>query len=451
MTQDTNPSLAQDVAAAAAEEAGTAPADTIAMGCGLVRIGVFFDGTGNSREHVPVQGVTWHTNIDILERNYQNLEAEHITVEEQLRETTYFSIYMRGIGVDATGATTDDWFGWYPPPRPLRQLGESDRYYRPATGLIGLPGPRGIGYGTGPEGVESRVNECYDRLSRGIRSRSPGTQPCDIWFDVFGFSRGAVAARDFANGIKDREFTYGESRIRTKFLGIYDTVSSMGTGGHTGNHGNVSLNTTGNVAEKIVHITAKDEIRQYFPLTLAMSGERIEMVGAHSDVGGGYLDANYENMFYFLPMHYPGLQSYFEIRWQASPTILASSDPIDMDQDHLLVPYQDFALNSELAIRTTTEPGLQFVSLRLMHDRAVDARVPFASKLTDPIGSRANSMPDDLNAYYQALTAGDTARAESMEVAIRRRYVHVSFNHITDHGIAGNLPEPGGERRVVSL
>jgi hypothetical protein len=100
---------------------------------------------------------------------------------------------------------------------------------------------------------------------------------------------------------------------------------------------------------------------------------------------------------------------------------------------------------------STTEPGLNFVSLRLTHDRALAAGVPFETTLTDPIGRGAHSMPGDLNAYYQALTSGDTDRAEAIEVSIRRKYVHVSFNHIRDHGMSSNLPEPDGIRRIISL
>ena len=79
MTSIADPAVAQTVARASAPEAGTAPADTIGVSCSLVRAGVFFDGTGNSRDHVPVEGVTWHTNVDVLERNY--LEAQSIVTE----------------------------------------------------------------------------------------------------------------------------------------------------------------------------------------------------------------------------------------------------------------------------------------------------------------------------------------------------------------------------------
>ena len=56
LTSIADPAIAQDVARASAAEAGTAPADTIGVACSLVRAGVFFDGTGNSRNHVPVEG-----------------------------------------------------------------------------------------------------------------------------------------------------------------------------------------------------------------------------------------------------------------------------------------------------------------------------------------------------------------------------------------------------------
>lgn len=450
MTGTDSVTIAQDVAKAAAQDAGTAPADTISVGCELIRAGMFFDGTGNSRDHVPVGGRTWHTNVDLLERNYLNATSITQEIEGKRRKVSLFSIYKRGVGVNAAGESSSDMIGWYGLPRTPRPLGESGRSHAPPAGVSFLPGSRGLGWGTGPEGVENRVNEAFETLEQNIRLHAPGTQPCDIWLDVFGFSRGAVAARDFVNGVKDREFAYGDSRVRTKFLGLFDTVSSMGEGGNTGEHGNVSLKTSGNVAERIVHITAKDEIRQYFPLTLAMTGERIEVVGAHSDIGGGYLPERYKSTFFYLPMHYPGIQEFYESRWGRGPTSLEPDNQINEDEDNLLA-YGEIRPTSEVCLASTAEPGLQFVSLRLMHDRALSAGVPFEERLSDSIGAGAYSMPSDLNDYYLALTKGDTDQAGSMEVAIRRKYAHVSFNNESSFGVYPNLPEPSGIRRVARL
>lgn len=446
-----DPGLAQRVARSAAQEAGSAPADTIAVGCELVRVGMFFDGTGNSRHHVPVGGVTWHTNVDLLEHIYNEAKSVTEKINGQPRKVSYSSIYMRGIGVREDG-DVDDLLGWYGFPRQPNVISGGNLSHRPAAGVVALPTGTGLGWGTGPEGVETRVLESYIELEIKLREASGGIQPCDVWLDVFGFSRGAVAARDFTNGIKDQEFTYGPAKIRTKFLGIFDTVSSMGSGGNTGNYGNVSLDTSGNVAERIVHITAKDEIRQYFPLTLAKTGERIEMAGAHADIGGGYLPDAPPSTFSFTEYAYPGVRDYFESRWGQSLQYLNSDDKINTSGDFIVRGARsDREYVAETVIQNTADHGLQFVSLRLMHDRAVAAGVPLRTNIGNSIDGKSIAMGPGLNDYYLALRNGNASKAESLEVDVRKRYAHVSFNNETTRGIAPNLPERNAVRRVVSL
>ena len=185
-------------------------------------------------------------------------------------------------------------------------------------------------------------------------------------------------------------------------------------------------------------------------LKAQIGGERIEVVGAHSDIGGGYLPERYKSTFFYLPMHYPGIQEFYESRWGRGPTSLEPDNQINEDEDNLLA-YGEIRPTSEVCLASTAEPGLQFVSLRLMHDRALSAGVPFEERLSDSIGAGAYSMPSDLNDYYLALTKGDTDQAGSMEVAIRRKYAHVSFNNESSFGVYPNLPEPSGIRRVARL
>lgn len=68
-------------------------------------------------------------------------------------------------------------------------------------------------------------------------------------------------------------------------------------------------------------------------------------------------------------MTYPGLQKYFESRWQELATVLGPKSNPDPKGDYLLAP-ASVQPNSELRPMSTTEPGLHHVSLRLMHDRA---------------------------------------------------------------------------------
>lgn len=118
---------------------------------------------------------------------------------------------------------------------------------------------------------------------------------------VFGFSRGAASARAFVNWlfqICEREgggFALAGVPLRVYFLGIMDTVGSVGTNDSIpGLDGHMAWASTENLAinqnvEQCVHFVALHEQRGSFPLDSA-NGRAREVIypGMHSDVGGGY-------------------------------------------------------------------------------------------------------------------------------------------------------------------
>ncbi|BAK75958.1 protein of unknown function [Pseudogulbenkiania sp. NH8B] len=135
-----------------------------------------------------------------------------------------------------------------------------------------------------------------------------------IHVSVFGFSRGATKARSFLNWLRKlcqldaellggaSEFTLAGFPVVFDFLGLFDTVASVGLAsssllfdGHAAwADAEVSLRVPPGV--KCVHLVAGHEIRRSFPLdsiqvggSLGSGCEEIMFPGVHSDVGGGYL------------------------------------------------------------------------------------------------------------------------------------------------------------------
>ena len=117
---------------------------------------------------------------------------------------------------------------------------------------------------------------------------------------VFGFSRGAAAARSFCTRMRtylaklDIKF-----KINIKFLGLFDTVASVGSahssralyGKENGHHSWAAMDLMfPSGIDKTVHLVAAHEVRGSFPITsiASMTGEEIVFPGVHSDVGGGY-------------------------------------------------------------------------------------------------------------------------------------------------------------------
>lgn len=132
-----------------------------------------------------------------------------------------------------------------------------------------------------------------------------------ISLDLFGFSRGAAAARHFINHVLDETDYYGiklsrrlssaqyeNEKIEVSFVGLYDTVSSFGIPlEHKYNSRILRLNAV-SFAKKTVQLAAAEEHRENFSLTNIDSaggkGKEVFLPGVHSDIGGGYIDGQAE-------------------------------------------------------------------------------------------------------------------------------------------------------------
>lgn len=132
----------------------------------------------------------------------------------------------------------------------------------------------------------------------------------EIFIDIFGFSRGAAEARVFCHWLAAtmENFKLIDIPLRFRFLGLFDTVASVGKWnlgvnaivGDTDGHSNWARTDHLHIlpqVENCVHFIAMHEQRKNFPLDTVAIGETTlpsnchEYVypGTHSDVGGGYI------------------------------------------------------------------------------------------------------------------------------------------------------------------
>lgn len=142
------------------------------------------------------------------------------------------------------------------------------------------------------------------RLQNAIAKRKPEVTLINL--SVFGFSRGAAEARAFCHWLlescrrKDGAYTLAGVPLRFQFLGLFDTVASVGladsvpgTDGHFDwADGTMRIPSA---VEQCVHFVAAHETRASFPLNTVRDGSaypsnvhEVVYPGAHSDVGGGY-------------------------------------------------------------------------------------------------------------------------------------------------------------------
>lgn len=279
----------------------------------------FFDGTGNNMD--ADVGTSKHSNVAKLYR---------VHPEDDICNARY-RVYIPGIGT----------------------------YFK----AVGDDGGHKPGLGMGYLG-EARLNWALKEFDRRIAkhladAKSPGATIVDINVALFGFSRGAALARAFANMLVEERcintrdglrLKQGNYRFRIRFMGLFDTVASVGlplssnttspidllfglkqiihsrltspafarvrpatlafaagaapgadpapgsADGHSGWGGKMAIP---HVVEQVRHFIAAHEIRNSFPadsVSILRDGKVVKpehfhesvFPGVHSDVGGSY-------------------------------------------------------------------------------------------------------------------------------------------------------------------
>lgn len=148
--------------------------------------------------------------------------------------------------------------------------------------------------------------QAINRISKLLK---PGVVIEKLTVDTFGFSRGAAAARYCVHRVlNDTGSTRAPKHALKKAItglgrtveeveiwavGLFDTVSSLGVFLELSDVGELKLNAV-RFARSVYHLAAAEEYRKNFSLTNIKSaggkGKEIFLPGAHSDIGGGYVD-----------------------------------------------------------------------------------------------------------------------------------------------------------------
>lgn len=274
-------------------------------------VGVFFDGTGNNR-----------ANSDDLRLAYAH--CANLVGEERARACAKYEEHARaglGNGSWQDGITNiSRLFDLYQSSDELNDS-EIEAQLKVYVGGIGTADGESdsmLGKALGSslirqfEGVVTKTDEVLDKISaeltRFIKLNRDKVAIAKVQFDVFGFSRGAAAARHFANRVMNEDSAiaaaimngldmaghHGKPAGEVRFLGLFDTVAAIGSllnfydiNGRS-NPG-VNLELRPSVAQKVFQISAMHECRYNFSLnSIAGMWPELALPGAHSDIGGGY-------------------------------------------------------------------------------------------------------------------------------------------------------------------
>ncbi|RYE67865.1 MAG: DUF2235 domain-containing protein, partial [Oxalobacteraceae bacterium] len=300
-----------------------------------LRIGLFFDGTGNNQSNAAVTAQCRQSDLDSFSREelesiaatckqygfgefdgsafnsapnnsygnapsnvaylyqlYPDSAVDSISVEAKIG---YIKAYVEGIGTRSGG--------------------------KDAT-LVGQA------LGQGETGVVARVKQAPALLAKQLdrfRKANPGVSIGKIEFDVLGFSRGGAAARHCVNEVlKPRRGIFagllnsggpGLSKsfnpvadVGINLIGLFDTVAAISdplhgdfSPGDDVNRG-VNLYLPPDCARQVIQLKALDEYRADFSLNnVHHTHLQIGLPGAHSDVGGGYLPRAREKLWMTQP------------------------------------------------------------------------------------------------------------------------------------------------------
>jgi hypothetical protein len=464
-----------------------------------LRLGVFFDGTGNNRCNSQIGAdcramAEVNQNRHIAECAGRHDDPDSSYGMELSNIAKLAMVYChRPVAANLGGGLKACW--------PIY-----------VSGVGTLSGGRdsfwpGQSFGRGRTGVIAKVGRAIKKLESRLESFSrdnPGSLISALELDVFGFSRGAAAARHFVNEVLKQQngglepvlnrrcmplspgFSWASGSVRLKVIGLFDTVAAIGGVRDLANLGDarndrVNLYLPPGCADHVLHLVARDETRHNFSLNSVTPhwSQEIVLPGAHSDIGGGYPTQMLEKVVMARP-HWSrvGCKASLmnTVAWQRANVDLAMIDAgcwLDPDDPHasLAVMLKErsygngcnrFSCKSVMAavcMQRQVFGHLSRVYLRIMHALCAEQGVPF---LALPQGDEFMLMPElqpvaaKLMAYARG---GAYTLSKEEDLMLRRRYIHQSAHwgaliesrrRLADAFFV-HAPRHGGRMRYLNL
>jgi hypothetical protein len=324
--------------------------------------------------------------------------------------------------------------------------------------------------GRGDAGVAGKVQKAFVAMKALIKEaadRNPGSEITSLTFDTFGFSRGAAAARHFANEIvrcnqgplgevlrsNPKGFSSGfgsqyNSEIIMGFIGLFDTVPSVAGFTNIGNIQSavapgIKLYLDRKYFTDVVQLTARDEIRANFALsTVIPAHTEISVPGVHSDIGGGYRE-EVEECVLVSPMQALTVREGIDIRttsiyrdaqqqkirlvdsgWPETMLEIVTPKPTLLPKAEQTVGFKQVRAYAGLQLKRPVSGKLSVVYLHLMHKLAKEKGVQFI----DVPKTYQYSVPSDLQALRDRFLGGNYEVTATEEKMLKLQYIHTSAN-----------------------
>lgn len=440
-----------------------------------LEVGIFTDGTLNNagnidvfRQRVEDECLTPHQNGEI-----DDAECEHrlsLLLGDSYANGTSNIAKLRDLYTETRDETETE-------------INIRRRVYVPGAGS--KTGERdsleGMMTGLGETGVIAQVGRAFSEVAFRASEVANDNIVDVLIIDLFGFSRGAAAARHAANDIASgpngklaQAFSANgipwPEQVTIRFLGLFDTVAgivNIRNGDFTpSNNRNspINLYLSPSTVANAVQFTAIDECRENFALnslyhpdgTLPDNFREIALPGVHSDIGGGYHDSHTERLLLHPRLSIKGSAAAWPeqtMQWDNLATLkvavetegwigpkslpLPQGEPASLSVHksvrELPEPYSRVDL--ELILLRQVRGELSQVYLHCMHSLAKQAGVPFGKM--DPTDS-ATAIPTELDSIQGVLWeqiwhgSNQPKLPTSQNNLLKQRYIHHS-DHYNPH------------------
>lgn len=453
----------------------------------VLTIGVFFDGTGNN---------LLNTNLRMQKCNPENYGLDARTLKD------FNQRCIKKTGFDGTEAgsylnyyTNIYWLNKLYHKEPELKDGikniQRDIYIEG----IGTENNKadslwGMGLGNNDTGVIAKTDRAMIQLRRVLTEvvgalRGKDITIASLQFDVFGFSRGAAAARHFTNRVFEQDLVLvrtiatafqpveyqGKPAGEVQFLGLFDTVTAVGgmldgLDPHDGNNLAVKIGLPPGVAKQVFHLTAMHECRYNFCLnSVKAQWPELSLPGAHADIGGGYNPQEEEYLFLSRPAVETVLAdvpteatSVYQKAVQQADTLpyyfaLAPMLPsgvmkVETNTDEKVSPDHLGNAKKRVAAAVTFQRIVSNdwskVALRVMYEVAKEAGVVFDAMQEN----NDYSWPTELDAICQkalsqaknAFNGANSLQFSSDELNTIGKYIHCSANwNAVDYHLKNNI------------
>lgn len=460
-----------------------------------IRAGVFFDGTGNNRNNS-------RTGLDC--RAMAEINNNQHIAECGGRHDDPNSSYSNDLSNIARLADI------YRDCPVANNQGEGLKVYWPVyvSGAGTLSGGRdsfwpGQSFGRGRTGVIAKVARAIEKLGVRLKSftqHNPGCVISGLELDIFGFSRGAAAARHFVNEVLKQDkgslepmlnrrgiplgpgFSWQNASIRVKMVGLFDTVAAVGGLRDMGNlrdiyNDRVNLYLPPGCAEQVVHLVARDEERRNFALNSVMPHWPREIVlpGVHSDIGGGYHPQMVERVLLTRPQWSAvscDIPAQSTVAWQQTAAQMKAMDPsqwVDPRDAHASLSvickerpmktgcnrFGGKSVMAAVSLQRQVFGHLSRVHLRVMHALACDEGVPFKplpNSIELMLLPELQGISHKLIAYARG---APYALDDDEEALLRQRFIHrsahwsalIDSRHRFSDALFVHAPQRGGRVR----